>query len=209
MRISQYIPALILFTGCLSANHANAQQQQVPTVEITPFASYRFGGDFEQPNNKQTIDLDEGNGFGVITAWKYDATRQGELLFSQYNTAFNTDVTNKLYQQGISIRYLHLGGNIQLNDGLVPLWLSGGAGITHLSPDNGRLDDETNFSANLGLNTKIPITNRSHLYFGVRVYGTFLDAESEIFCDNKECEISVESDIWLQSELMAGMSFAF
>ena len=188
-----------------------AESKRESTIELTPFASYRFGGDFDELDNNTRIDLDEGAGLGLITAWEYDLNRQGEFLISHYETQFDSDSAGLEDINGtdVSITYAHLGGNISFSQGNMPFWFSGGMGITHLSPNRNQLSDETNFSASLGINTKIALNKVAHIYIGGRVYGTFFDSESEIFCDSNDCAIFVEGDIWVQSELMAGISLNF
>lgn len=191
-----------LFVG-LTPAYANEQ-------ELTPFVGYRIGGDFENIDDAVEITLEDANSFGLLTAWRFDNYRQGELLISHYDTQFNLgERSNTIYRSGIAITYLHLGGNIRLSEGTVPLFISGGAGVTHLSPKNNNLDSETQFSANLGLNTRINITEQLRFYVGSRVYATLFDTESEIFCDETECAIYVKSDLWLQTEISAGITFVF
>lgn len=203
MRFS-YLLTLLVFLSPL----ANATEKPEANIDLTPFASYRFGGDFDDSDSNTYIDLEDNAGFGLITAWEYDTNRQGEFLVSNYNTELESEDIS-LNSTDISITYAHIGGNIKLSDGLVPFWLSAGIGLTHLSPDNGQLKSETNFSANLGLNTKFAISDSVQLYLGGRVYGTFFDSDSEIFCDKNNCAIYVESDVWVQSELVAGISLSF
>ncbi len=206
MRFTNYLPVcLFLFSSVVFA-----QNETEASLEVTPFVSYRFGGDFEDKNSDNKFELDEGAGIGLLTAWKYDHNRQGELLLSHNSSEFSDQSDeHELYQSDIDITYLHLGGNIKLSDGVVPFWFSAGIGLTHLSPSSSQFKNETNFSANLGLNTKFIVSENIHLYIGGRVYGTFFDSKSKIFCDNNNCAIYVESNVWVQSELMAGISVAF
>lgn len=193
----------------LGLNPAYANEQALG-LELTPFVGYRMGGDFENIDNGVEIALEDANSYGLLTAWRYDNYRQGELLISHYDTKFNVDeLSSNVYRSDIAITYLHLGGNILLSEEIVPVFISGGAGVTHLSPKNNNLDSETKFSANLGLSTRFNITEQLRLYVGSRVYATLFNTDSEIFCDEKECAIYVESDVWLQTEVSAGITFVF
>jgi len=197
MRIFNYLLTFVILLPLF----VEAKNSYKNDVELTPFISYRFGGDFDDVESKATLDLKENSGLGLITAWKYDNYRQGELLVSHYNT--------ELKNSDISITYAHLGGNIKLSEGRAPFWFSGGIGLTHFSPRQKQYNNETKFSANVGINTKIPISKNTHLYIGGRVYGTFFDSKSRIFCDSTNCAISVETNVWIQSELMTGISVEF
>jgi len=205
---------LIILTGIYSSlflglNPVHAQESELH-LELTPFAAYRMGGDFESRDAQAEVSLEDENSYGLLTAWRYDNYRQGELLISHYDTQFNVgELSSSFYRSDIAVTYVHLGGNVQLSEGLVPVFISGGAGITHLSPNNNNLADETQFSANLGLNTRFDVSEQLRLYIGSRVYATLFDTDSEIFCDQTQCAIYVESDVWLQTELSAGITFIF
>lgn len=178
-------------------------------TEVTPFASYRFGGDFEYGDvNPITLDLEESAGFGLIFSWPYDNKRQGEILLSHYSSEV-TAPNDEVISSDLGITYLHLGGNIPLSHGVVPFWLSAGAGLTHFSPDENAYDDETKFSANIALTSKIPISENIKFRFDARVYGTFFDTDSAVFCDEENCRIFVESNVWVQSEITAGIAISF
>ena len=185
--------------------------------EISPFAGYRFGGNFDVSgdlygtNEIQTleIEIDESSSFGVVVAWPYADKRQGELLLSHYKSELIPASLLTPYTSDLSVTYLHLGGNVPLANGLLPLWFSGGFGVTHFSPDDKKLDDETKLSVNLGLHSKLQLSERIALRLGARLYATFLNSDSTIFCGEDTCEITISSDMWLQSELSAGLTFTF
>ena len=63
---------------------ASSQTLAQTSFEITPFAGYRMSEDFEQtePYASTGIDLDNSASYGVVFAWPFDNTRQGELLIS-------------------------------------------------------------------------------------------------------------------------------
>ncbi|NMP32113.1 hypothetical protein HII17_11085 [Thalassotalea sp. M1531] len=185
-----------------------AQEKAKSTFEFTPFTSYRLGGDFDEIAGDNTIRLEDKNGYGLIAAWHYDHNRQGELLISHYVSNFDTNLA-ELHGSEVAISYVHLGGNIKLSNGIVPFWLSGGVGFTHLSPNAKHLNSETNFSASLGLNSKLSLSENMKIFIGGRIYGTFFDSESEVFCDSTECAIFIESEIWIQSELLLGVNVMF
>ena len=186
-------------------------------IEITPFAGYRFGGDFDITGDFYTdpavealeIEIDDSSSYGVIVAWPYDNKRQGELLISHYESELIPASLLTPYTSDLSVTYLHLGGNVPLSNGLVPFWFSGGLGITHFSPDEKKLDDETKFSVNLGFHSKLALTDNIAIRLGARVYATFLDSDSAMFCDDNSCKIAISSDMWVQSELSAGLTFTF
>lgn len=185
--------------------------KQPHNVEITPLIGYRFGGDFDfivEPDNYR-IDLKDKVSYGLLTAWSYDRKRQAEFLISHYNTNFTASGNSLGAGSGLSITYAHLGGNVPVSNGPIPLFVTGGFGLTHLVPQASQLSSETRFSANIGLATKIALSERVSLRLDSRLYGTLFNSDSAIFCDGGNCAIHISSNIWLQTEVSAGVSYRF
>lgn len=211
MKTLNRISALILLSAIASAAAAET------SIEITPLIGYRFGGDFDvnstDNNGFSTIKLSENSSYGLLIAWPYKEKQQGELLISHYNTNFTGSSLNHsnstLTDNGLGVTYYHLGGNVPISDGTLPLWLTGGIGFTHLSPDDNELTDETRFSMNIGLNTELALSKRVSLRFGGRIYGTFFNSGSAVFCGTEACKVYISSDVWIQSEVNAGLTFKF
>jgi len=184
-----------------------------PTIEITPLIGYRFGGNFGNITTATRVKLAEDVSYGLQIAWPVGTNQQGEVLISHYDTSFiraDDDLPSELMSNNnIGVTYLHLGGNVPLNDGALPLWLSGGFGASFLAPKDENLADEIRFSMNIGLNTRYNFTENLSFTFGGRVYATFFNSDSALFCDADICNIHISSDLWFQSELNAGLSFAF
>jgi len=181
-------------------------------IEITPFVGYRFASDINAINSDAEITtnirLNEDTSYGFLLAWDYDRKRQGELLVSHYTSRFSQGL-NLASNDNLAITYVHIGGNVPISDGVVPLFVTGGLGLTHFSPDDSLLSDETRFSFNLGLATKILISEQISLRFGGRVYATLFNSDSQMFCNKQNCAVLISSDLWIQSEVNVGITFSF
>jgi hypothetical protein len=180
--------------------------------EITPLVGYRFGGEFDLNNatlSNSSVKLSEDVDYGLLLAWKFDPKRQGEFLVSHYNSNFSQSFDPAASNHNIAITYAHLGGNVPISEGDFPVYITGGLGLTHLSPEDALLDSETRFSMNVGIATKIPVSENISFRFGGRVYATFFNSDSTIFCNEETCAISISSDLWVQSEVNAGITFTF
>lgn len=198
---------------CLLFISITASAKESYNFEITPLVGYRFGGDFKATTDEADIStkikLIENASYGFLFAWDYDRKRQGELLVSHYTSQLSQTADLVTSNNHLAITYAHIGGNVPIADGVVPLFVTGGLGLTHFSPEDKQLSNETRFSLNIGLVTKIYISESVSLRLGGRVYATFFNSDSQIFCNTENCAISISSDLWIQSEVNAGITFAF
>lgn len=186
--------------------------KQTNSFEVTPLIGYRFGGDFDATNEGKisTLKLTDETSYGLLTAWQFDRLRQGELLISHYNTNFSQSSDGVSFNDDdLGITYVHLGGNVAISQDSLPLFVTGGLGFTHFSPQDNQLDTETRFSMNIGVATKVPLSESLSFQLGGRVYGTFFNSDSSVFCNQANCLISISSNIWVQTEVNAGLTFAF
>ncbi len=185
--------------------------KQPLNIEVTSLVGYRFGGDFDTSRDKihHKIELSDETSYGFLTAWSFDRKRQGEFLISHYNTNFSSSNDSSINNTGLGITYAHLGGNVPISDGPVPFYITGGFGLSHLDPKDNQLSNETRFSVNVGLATKIELSERISLRLDSRLYGTFFNSDSAIFCEIETCAIYISSSIWIQSEVSAGITFRF
>ncbi len=182
-------------------------------LEVSVFggkrASSTFGDSDNSINDDQGIEIDLKNesAVGIVLAWPYDYNRQGELLFSHSETEFDGDF--QLVDQDISVSYLHFGGNIKVADGLVPIFISGGIGITHFDPEDDSLDTEIRPSINFGIGSKFALGDKFSFRIDARAYGTFFDSNGYIFCSGSSCTVRSSSNLWLEGELSAGLTYRF
>ncbi len=210
IRLSFLLVLLSSFGGV-----AQASSDTFSGFEVTPLVGYRFGGDFEASKDDVSINppvnikLSEDVSYGLLLAWNVDSKRQGEFLINHNKSQFSQEIDSLFSNNNLSVTYAHIGGNVPISDGYVPFYVTGGLGLTHLAPEDSMLDDETRFSMNVGLAAKIPVTENLSFRFGGRVYATFFNSDSAIFCNDDACAISISSDLWIQSEVNAGITFTF
>ena len=203
------IVTLLIFLLVVTSMPSLAKQEL--NFEITPLIGYRFGGDFNTSRDKvhNRIELSEETSYGLLTAWSFDRKRQGEFLISHYNTTFSQADDFAASNTGLGITYAHLGGNVSVSDGPVPFYVTGGLGLTHLAPKDEQLSNETRFSVNVGLATKIELSEHISLRVDSRIYATFFNSDSAMFCDVETCAIYISSSMWFQTEVNAGITFRF
>ena len=179
--------------------------------EMTPLIGYRFGGDFDTTRDKvdNRIALSEETSYGLLTAWSFDRKRQGEFLISHYNTNFSESDNFSASNTSLGITYAHLGGNVLISAEPIPFYITSGFGLTHLAPKDDQLSSETRFSVNVGLASKIELSERVSLRLDSRIYGTFFNSDGAIFCDVETCAIYISSELWFQTEVSVGLTYRF
>ena len=182
---------------------------QALEFEITPFAGYRFGGQFEDPATMDSVDAEPAASFGVAFDVTYAPGQAIQLLYSQQSTEVD-DVTPGL---DLDIEYLHIGGvgTFPGDYGFDP-YLVGSIGAANFSPGGGA-DDETLFSASLGGGIKYDFNKRFGLRFEGRGYFTFFDTDGDLFCVSgpagATCALRAKGSLIWQIEAQAGFTFRF
>jgi opacity protein-like surface antigen len=181
-------------------------------IEITPFAGFTFGGNFEDNTTGASLKVGESGSLGLILGYRDTPETHYELFYSFQRTDLRGSGTfggNPLFD--LDIHYLHLGGTYEFpgERKLLP-FLSGGLGVTFLVPTGEGLDSSTNFSLSLGGGVKVPVTGRVGLRFEGRGYMTILPDSTEVFCVSSggaSCAVRVTGDVLWQFQLLGGIYF--
>lgn len=187
-----------------------------PSFEITPFAGYRLGGqfDYEDPVDfsDQSVDLSDDASFGVDLGLYRDSTSFYELIYSQESTDLDTSEP-ALQGVDLKVEYLHFGGTLLFpQDRRFVPYLSMTIGATRLDAQSGGYDSETNFSASLGGGFRFPITQQFFVTTGLRGYVTFVDSDTDIFCTGSgdlNCLLRTSGSTFFQGEASLGFTVAF
>ena len=196
---------LLLLLACLPTT------PQAAEVEVTPILGYTFGGDFKNTDNDNDLDVAEAASYGVILGLE-DTTKYGafyELYYSRQETHLKGDgvAFSGDSKFDVDISYLHIGGTYGVEQKQFHPFVSGGLGVTHMSPERG--DSETKFSMSLGGGVKIPLAERISLRFEGRGFATFFDSDTTIFCNNNSCAVKIEGDTMIQFTALSGLTFRF
>ena len=212
-----------MLIGAASAHAAEQddeedRSQDAPTTrfEITPFVGYRLGGDFavDGPTSgtTQDADLDDHGSFAIALNLRRDELSQYELFYSRQET--NLEPDSPLGPLGINVEYLHIGGTLVADDEiLLKPYVVGGLGLTRLTPEPGRVSDNTRFSVSLGGGVRVPFSQNFSLRLEARGFLTFVNTDSSFFCSSSSaggfCAIRGSGSTFIQYELLAGAAFAF
>jgi len=205
------LAAVLSAAPVLADDEGDDYEPLVNEFEITPFAGYAVGGEFEDPNDGSDRDLNADASFGVLLDFTTeDPSRHYELLYSNQKT--DVDGNSQL---DLDVEYLHIGGVVDFgspNRRAIP-FVAGGIGATRLNPDRNGLDEETEFSLSVAGGVKIPLSDHVALRLDARAFITFLDSDTSVFCvsapPTATCDIRAKSDSFVQFTAGIGVTAGF
>jgi len=206
-RLLLFAAALLLFSA-LFPGAADAKRGW----EITPYAGYAIGGNFEDNTTGADLDVKDGGSFGLVLGVPDTPETRYELFYGFQRTKVTGGRTfggDTLFD--LDIHYLHLGGAYMFPGDTVRPFLSGGLGGTHFVPHGGGTNQKTYFSLSLGGGAKLPISGHVGLRFEGRGFLTILPDTTEVFCVSSggaACSVRVKGDVLGQVLLMAGITFS-
>ncbi|HUJ18015.1 MAG TPA: hypothetical protein VL197_08475 [Nitrospirota bacterium] len=181
------------------------------SLEVTPFAGYTWGGEFNDSVTGETLKVDETANYGVMVDFKQDEQSQIELYFSRQATQLKANerlfTGNPLFD--LDIEYFHVGGTYGMDSGKVRPFVVGSLGATHMVPKGPGLDALTKFSLSLGGGVKLFATDRVGLRLEGRWFGTLFNGSGSAFCSSGACAISVQGDLFSQFTTNAGVFITF
>jgi len=207
----------------LALGHAAAQEGQF-RYEITPYAAYRVGGEFEpqqaEPKDAaRNFELQEGNAEGLVLDIRTSVgnrlsggSGQWELLYAHQSTELETQPS---FVGGptldLDVSHFQFGGAYLFHDHsetLVP-FIAMTAGVARFEPRLDGADAEDFFSWSLGGGVHLRADQRIGVRLEARVYGTLIDDDSALFCvvspTVNSCAIRVEGDQLYQFEARVGL----
>ena len=188
---------------------------QVTAAEITPLLGYRTGGDVINTTTDKKHSADSSSIYGVIIgSERFDGGKRYELYYSHQSTDFSSVDIGTANPTGadlpLTIDYLHIGGTAPISeDELLKTFVSGGLGISYLSPDLAGLESEMRASLSLGIGVRWPMSERVSLRLETRLLATLFNNNASIFCSNGACDFSVSGNYFTQYEAFAGVSIGF
>lgn len=178
-------------------------------MTITGSLGYRYSDDLSDADG-QKIDLSSDFSQSIALGWAYERNSEGELLFSnsRQNLTIESD-TGSDVNVGVNMQYLHVGGRLLFTDNS-PFSTSIGLGVggTFFNPSNG-YDSELKFSGNISGGIRYQLNQNFALRGDLRVFGTVLSSDSNYLCIDGNCLIDLNGNMYVQTELMAGLEYKF
>ena len=234
MRIRRGVELLVTVSMTMGLASLAYAQDDLPRslFETTFFGGYRFGGSFEQEithpttgeSSQRNADLDNASSYGIALNWQQEPNAYYELSYSksdttlqalQWVTPSGTPTPPPQLEPlaiDMTVEYLLIGGYVTFaepDDRAVPYFLLT-VGAARYIPDTIEFDEMTKFAMAIGGGVKFPITKHIGIRLDGRVYATFFENSSQVFCKLPgSCAISLQGETVLQPEASLGVTFGF
>ncbi len=206
---------LVATAGVACPMLADAQDAASPRFELTPYAAYRFGGEFEAQSGDQTFELREGNAQGLIFNIRAaDVNTQWEALYARQQTRVETQAS---FSGGplldIDVDYLHFGGTYVFDGENTRPFVVLTAGVSHFEPELPGFAGETYFSGSIGGGVQLRAAKRLGVRIEGRAFASLVDSDGGLFCASggqvNGCAFAIDGKALLQWEAHAGLVFRF
>jgi hypothetical protein len=196
----------------LWAATAGAQQSPSNRFEITPFATYVFGGSFEVFDfefGEVDFRINEHSGLGLAFDATISRSFQLELLYFEVDTVLEIDeglFAEPFTVGDIDVSYYQAGVLWQLPVGQVKPFVVFSGGLARLDLTASGLDSETRPAFTFGGGVKVMFSEHVGLRAEGRVIAIALDGDDDRF---RGCCRNREGDSITQGQVSAGLLFAF
>jgi len=214
---------LLFLVLAIGASAAASAQVREGTVEISPFAGYLFGGEFERGTTSLfdfDIQADDDATYGVRLGFNVTDNFQVEFQASRSETAFVTG-DDELFGSDaeefgdLTIDYFMGYGTFNFGRRRAVPYITLGAGVARLDPDvpGSRARRDTRFTGSLGVGVKAFVNRNFGFRFDGRGYATSLgdrDEDDDFGCDHFFDDCDSDRREWLTNgEISAGLIFSF
>jgi hypothetical protein len=205
--------AIVAATALLIPAPAIAQDNSTK-FELTPFAAYRGGGEFEDKEGLVEFELQESNAWGLILNGSVESNTQWEVLYSSQSTSVvSTGSTQDESDLDIDVEYLHVGGTYLFDGDRVRPFIAATIGASRFGPQPSGFGSETFVSGSIGGGWKISLAKNLALRLEARGYASLVDDDNRLFCissgEGGACLIVLEGSFFTQWETRAGLVFRF
>jgi hypothetical protein len=180
---------------------------------LTPFAGYRIGGEFEDDDTGDELDLDDGASLGLILNAPYDDRTEWEVFYGRQETDIDDATVPVDPNLDIVIEYLQIGGTYVGEGEAARPYLAATIGGSRIEPDGAGFDSETYFAFGIGGGLHVFPESRVGLRLEGRLFGSLVDSDSGVFCQSgptgSRCLIRSSGDVFWQWDMFAGVTVRF
>jgi len=211
MKIHQHIiSALVLSTfslPTLAERLLNQSTYSNDYITVTGYLGSRVNKEIENDSTNKKMNVSSELTQAIALGWSYAKNSEGELLFSSSKENFSSADD---FDLDVYVQYIQVGGRIFFKNS-TPFSSSIGLGIggTYFNPSGSEYDDKLAFSGSISGGIRYQLSKQFALRSDLRVYGTLLDTDDELFCANGACNLNLSDSLYVEAELLAGVEYKF
>ncbi|MFO1219951.1 MAG: hypothetical protein U1E89_16410 [Burkholderiaceae bacterium] len=204
-----YRPGLLIVMIALALAAAPVSAQRA----ITAYGGMRTGSGFQAAGSSTTdLELASRAAASIALELPYDGSRQLQWFASHQRTRLALGAAaaaGSPSELPLQLTYLHVGG-VNWFDGPIGQgpYVSGGLGLTHLSPRLPGTISRTRASMSIALGWQWAAASQLALRAELRGYATLLRSDGAFFCSGG-CTVSIRGDTLTQAEAMLGLTLGF
>ena len=215
-RINDLFAAAILLAGMGFASVPGEAFAQAADAgfEITPWAGYRVGGNFDDTDSDAEIELQESNSWGVTVNGAVRPDGEWEFLYAKQSTSIDASGAITLPSNlDVDVHYLQIGGTYLFDGDRARPFIALTIGASRFELNPGDFGAKTFFSGSLGGGWKAGLGENLAVRIEGRVYSTIVDDDSSLFCESSggtgSCLIVLDGNLFTQWEARAGFTVRF
>lgn len=204
----------ILFVLACAAGLSGIAGDAAAQSAVTAYGGIRTGSGFQRADGTSTsVDVRSRPAGTAALELPYDASRQWQWLLSHQRTRLllgDSATPGAPTELPLDVTYLHVGG-LNFFDGPAGRgpYVSGGLGLTHMSPRLPGTSSRTRGSMSVGIGYQwMPAAGGVALRTELRGYATLIRSDGAFFCSGG-CTVSIRGDTMSQLEAMIGVSVGF
>lgn len=192
-----------------------AAAAQAGRFEITPFGTYRWGGEITTDSTdlfNRDVQVEDSAGYGVSFGIPLNYWAQIELSVDRQDSEFKVDsglFDPSLKVADVALTYYHAGFLWQWGSGQTVPFFNVSGGVTELDVDLPGVDKEYQPSLGLGGGAKVFFSQNVGLRFEGKAIWTSLDDSNDRhhdYCRRYSCD---DNNDLVQGEAKVGLIFAF
>jgi hypothetical protein len=192
----------VAWLGVLTLSTGTASAQR---VEVTPFAGYRFGGDFFELATGHPVDTDGAPAVGLLFDVPLPDGLHVEGLFTHQDAqVVTTNLFGDRQHWNVAVDHWQAGAVQEVRGDRVRPFLSGLLGLTRYGVAS---DHEIRFVAGGGGGVKLLPSRHLALRMDGRLYATFVDVDARgaVCGGHGRCVSALAVDVVWQAEFAVGL----
>jgi hypothetical protein len=182
--------------------------KQTTLFGISALTGYRFGGEVEDSNTKETYSFEGASSFGIVLDYApLNANGRFELLWSHQESSIDFKGSSGLGNVDLTIDVIQVGGISEFGSERKRSYVSAHIGATHFSTDD--FGNDTKLSLGIGAGVKAFLTKTVFLRADVRGYCTVVESEASYFYRNGNSVATFSGSTLWQGEASLGIGITF